>query len=659
MADDNALFEEIRDRFRAANDSTREQFEKAVDDLKFIRGDGYQWPTTLRQDREQDQRPCLEINKLPTFADQIIGDLRQNEPQIKIKPVDSKADPKTAEILTGLIRNIEVQNDAETAYDTAAESAIICGVGAWRVGTDYGGEDQFEQDITIRRIKNPFTVYWDPASQNWTREDSVYCFVTEKLSKAEFRKQYPKAGMMPFDADRDKTFLWGDDKSIRVAEYFKKEDVKKKIFLMQPTNKQTGQQGEIFITSEKPDPEKLAYDPNFAWEILRERSVETYKLVWYKVTQSEVLEGPIDWPGKYIPVVMVYGKELNIEGETDYRGVVRNAKDPQRLYNYSRSTGAEVISLAPKAPYLVTANQIKNYQRIWEVAHKRSFAYLPFDVDPSAPGMVPQRAQPVSANTGIRDEIMMADQELRDTTGLQQASLGMKSNEKSGRAIIARQREGDVGAFPYHDNLARALRYQGKILVDLIPKIYDTPRIVRILNRDGTDKFVPVNQPFEEQGPQGAIERIYDLTVGKYDVVVSIGPAYSTEREEAATNLLDFVQAIPAAGPLIADRIAKNLDFPGSDELEKRLKLLLPPSLQQAESGQPPPAPPPPNPAEILQIKRLEAEAKSAEIDAQIKFVQLRRLQAGLPMEPRDFPPQDVTKPLSKEDENAPKEREE
>ncbi len=620
--DDNDILYEIKQRFKEAFDASNEQYDECLDDLRFADGD--QWPASLKADRNADGRPCLVINKVPTFADQVIGDIRQNEPGIKVKPVDSKADPKTAEIFTGLIRNIEVQNDAETAYDTAAESAVYCGIGAWRVGTDYTDDDQFEQDITISRIKNPFTIYWDPAAQKWQKEDGQYCFITEKIPKKEFERQYPKASLMPFEGGKDKDPYWGDDKNIRVVEYFKKEPIEKTLYLVQRTDPMTGQPGEIYITEMKPEPDRLP-----GWKILKERKVESYKIKWWKANQAEILEGPVDWPGRYIPIVMVYGKEINIEGRTNYRGVVRYAKDPQRLYNFARSTSAEVISLAPKAPYLVTTKMIGNYQNLWDNAHKRSYPYLPYDIDAQAPGAMPKRAEPIGVNTGVQAEIMMSDQELHDTTGLQLASMGKKSNEKSGRAIIARQREGDVANFAYYDDLARALRYEGKILVDLIPKIYDTARIIRILNKDGTDKFVPVNQPFTEEENGQQIQKIYDLTVGKYDVVVAIGPSYTTERQETAENMLAFVSAVPQAGMLIADLIAKNMDWPGADEIEKRLKLLLPPQLQQGGNGGAAMPPPPPNPMDLIQQRGLAADVQGKDLANEAAFYKMRREKSG------------------------------
>jgi hypothetical protein len=641
------LLKEIKDRFAIAYDAVDAMYTYAIDDLNFLLGDT-QWPTEIKNQRDLEGRPCLTINKLPVFADQIIGDLRQNEPAIKIKPVDSKADPITAEIFTGLIRNIEVQNDAEIAYDTAIESAIECGIGAFRIGTKYSEEDQFEQDITISRMKNPFTCFPDPSAEKWDKSDGRYFFITERIDRDEFKRMYPKASLMPFESAKDRNPVWGDDRNIRVAEYFKKEPVKKTISLVQKID-QMGMPGEMFVTEEKPNQAYLGS----GWRVLKQREVEVDKIVWCKCTQAEIIEGPQDWPGKYFPIIMVYGKEINIEGETTYYGIVRHSKDPQRLYNYSRSTGAEVTSLAPKAPYLVTAKMISNYQNKWDTAHKKSYPYLPYDADQQAPGLMPKRVEPIAMNTGIHEEILIADQEMHDTTGLQLASLGKKSNEKSGRAIMARQREGDIANFAYYDNLARAMRYAGRVLIDLIPKIYDTPRIVRILNRDGTDKQVPINQSFIDVD---GISKIFDLTVGKYDVVVSIGPGYNTQREETAEKLIEFLQAVPQAGPLVADLVAKNMDWEGSDELEKRLKLLLPPQLQDGNNGKPPP----PNPQDIMamekfkvdmmkiqmETKKMEEESKGVAIENEEKFIRVQRMREGKTPEP-------------KEKKDAPKERSE
>lgn len=610
--EDKDIIDEIRERFGLAYQAVDEENEEMLDDLVFLNGE--QWPADLKKTREADGRPCLVINKIPNFADQVIGDIRQNSPTIKVKPVDSNSDPETAEILTGLIRNIEVQSNAEIAYDTAAESTVYMGKGAFRVVTEYSDDDTFEQDIRIRRIKNPFTVVWDPSAMEWDKSDAKYCFITEKMPKDKFKRQYPDASNSPFDASV-KDAQWSDENTVRIVEYFKRNEEKKKLYLMR----------DPLTKTEKQTDEKLE-----GWDVVKSRDVTQHKITWYKANGVEILEGPTEWPGKYVPIVSVFGKELNIEGKTVYRGITRHSKDPQRLYNYARSTSAEVMSLAPRAPYILSSKMIGQYQTYWDNAHKKNFPYLPFQSDPNLPGVIPQRTQPIQANTGIQTEVIVADQEMHDTSGLQQASLGQKSNEKSGRAIMARQREGDVANYAYYDNLARALKYCGKVILDLIPRIYDTPRVIRILGEDNAEQFVPVNQPV--QNKQG-IERIFDLTTGKYDVIVTIGPSYSTQREEAADSMLQFLTAFPAAAPIVGDLVAKNMDWPGASEFEKRLKALLPPQVLGGEGGSPPPAQPPsppPDPEKIGKAQKTQAETEGLLIENRMKAHELARKEMGI-----------------------------
>uniref|UniRef100_A0A6M3IEK9 Putative P22-like portal protein n=1 Tax=viral metagenome TaxID=1070528 RepID=A0A6M3IEK9_9ZZZZ len=630
--DNNDILAEIKANFKKAYDAAEAEYTMMIDDLRFMNGE--QWAQSLKADREADGRPCLTINKTAVFHDQIAGDIRMNTPSIKVKPVDSGADPDTAKMIMGLIRNIEHQSGADAAYDTAGESAAACGKGTFRIVTEYASDDSFDQEIYIRRMKNPFTVFWDPAAQEWDKRDADYCFVTEKIDRDTFFEQYPDGSASSFDAGKDSDASWGDKETVRVVEYFKRDPVISKLYLIQYADKT---EPEVVDTL----PDKTLYQ----YEVLKERKVESHKLIWYKATAAEILEGPIEMAGKYIPIVEIWGKEINIENETHYRGVVRNMIDPQKLYNYSRSTSAEVISLAPKAPYLVTAAMVGEYQAIWNKAHKKSFPYLPYTPDPKMPGVMPSKTPPISADTGIINEIMVSDQELHDTSGLQQASLGKQSNEKSGKAIQARQREGDVANYVYYDNITRGLRYAGKVIVDLIPSIYDVPKVRRIMGEDGTEQMVQFGEPFVDKDGKS---KLYDLTTGRYDVVVSIGPSYSTQREEAADNMMNFMGAIPGTAPLIADLVVGNMDWPGADEISDRLKKTLPPGLLPPEQdgggqGQPPPGPPPPpDPMMMMEMEKAKVllqqeQLKAVKLKAEIEKIQvetkLKAMEAAFPQE--------------------------
>lgn len=594
---------EIMQHFKDSVDAFGMPRDEMVDDLRMLNGENI-WPSDIQADREADGRPCLNINKLPQFHDQVVGDLLINRPRLSIRPVDSEADPDTARILGGMIRNIENISDADTVIDTAVNSMTACGLGAWRIVTDYVDNESFDQEILYRRIKNPFTCWPDPMAQEWNYSDGKFFIITEKVPVEQFKKDYPGKRHQPVPGDKDDSGDWFEPKNIRIAEYFEKEPTNKKLYLIEYQDEGL----ERAIVDKLPDSEERPYKK------IDERDIEDYKIVHYKVTGAEILDGPNEWPGKYFPIILVMGKELNIENKTVHHGIVRHAKDPLRLYNFSRSQSAETISLAPKAPYIMTQAQVQNHEREWKMAHKRNYPYLLYNADPRSPGP-PQRQIPNIVHTGIQQEIVIADQELHDTIGLQEASLGERSNEKSGKAIIARQRQGDTAQVSYAANLGRAMKYAGKVLVDLIPKIYDTERIVRILGEDDSEEHVPINTPFTDNK---GIEKIYDLNVGKYDTVVRIGPSYSTMREEAADSMMQFIKVVPQAGPIIGDLIAKNLDWPGADQIQERLQKLLPPGLLESENtpqggpqGQPPPiGPPAPPPDPTIEIKLAQEQEK-------------------------------------------------
>jgi hypothetical protein len=631
MADkynNDELIFEIKERFKACDSATEELYRTMVDDLNFLEGEGKQWPDDIKKQRVADGRPCLEINKLPAFHDRIVGDQRRNRPSIKVLPVDDNADKDTARVLTGLIRNIEVQSKAYTAYNTAYDGASSCGMGAWRVLTEYAADDVFDQDIRIKRIKNQFTVYVDPAAQEADFSDAEYMFITEKLPRKEYIKQYPNAARMEFQAHRDEYKGWVEEDTVRVCEYFRRKKVKKRLYLIVTPDNPA--QTAVF---EEDLPEIYDVVARNGEPVIRD--VETHQIEWMKCNAAEILEGPQDWAGRYIPIVIVTGKELNIENKTTFRGIVRHAKDPMRLYNYNRSQQAEVNALAPRAPYILTPKQISKHKRMWDNQHRKSYPYLLFNPDPKFPGK-PERQWPQPPSVGIQQEIILSDQELHDTTGLPLASMGEKSNEKSGKAIQERRLQGDMGQIVYADNLTIAMEYCGRILVDLIPKIYDVPRVVRIMGEDDTPEHVTINAPFEEE--KTGKQRLYDVTTGKYDVIVSVGPSYQSQRQEAAVAMTEFITAYPDSAPIISDLLVKNMDWPGSDEIAERLKKLVPPQIlaPEPEDGE---QPPPPTEAELemqaqqaavmeSEAKIKLAEAEQAEVEVEIKKAELRKTEA-------------------------------
>lgn len=571
---DDEFMSTARARFDRAMEYEEQCREDAEEDFCFLNGD--QWPEEVKRQREIEQRPCLTVNKLTQAVAQATGDARLNKPAIKIRPVE-QADDDDAEVMEGLIRQIETQSSATTAYITAYEHSVGGGFGHWRVVSQYNEDDIFTQDLRIARIKDPFSVVWDPDASEYDKSDAKFCFVFERMSTDAFEAEYPDKKPHSWE-DSDYRRQSGDwysvtDKTVRIAEYWERKPCKK--YLAQTVDGRV-----IDVTDFKDNLDEIAAHP----EIHRIREVDSHKVCMTVIDGSQVLEKTKDWAGKYIPVVSTYGPDEVTRGAPRYRSLIRYAKDPQRMYNFWTTQITEKIALAPKSPFIGTSKMFSRHKRLWANANTTNRAYLPFTADTDFPGQFPRREEPAALNVAEIEQRNQSADDIKATTGLYDASLGNRSNETSGRAILARQREGDVATFPWMDNLSRSIAHTGRILVDLIPKIYDTQRQVRILGVDGSQKLIPINQPFRTN--DGEI-RVHDLAKGKYDVEVTVGPSYTTKRIEAAESMMSFVQAFPGAAPLVGDLIAQNMDWPGADEISERMKHLLPPELKDTDDLSP------------------------------------------------------------------------
>ena len=619
---DGDLIRVARERYQKAVDNEQENRDDAIEDLEFLAGE--QWPEEIRRERIEDDRPILTINKLPQYVRQVTGDIRQNRPAIKIRPADDVADDEIADVFSGLIRHIEAASDAGIAYHTAAEGAAQCGMGHFRIVTEYSALDTFEQNIRIRRIKDHFSVVWDPQAAELTYEDARYCFVEENLDIETFKARYPDSDTAGFDFQDQATYAylgdWITHETVRVAEYWTKTLEPKTLALLQDGRTVT-------VTKDDADLGAVVGEDGTVNPIIKTRKVMAPKIEMRLISGAEVLEDAKEWPGHSIPVIPVIGEEIHIGRKTVRHGVIRHAKDPQRMYNYWRTAQTEQIALQPKSPYTVTALNIAGYEDIWKQANTRNVPYLPYTPDKTNAGQAPQRNAPPFRSEGMAQEIIVASEDMKGTTGIYDAGLGAKSNEISGKAILARQRESDVGTYTYSDNLARAIRHAGRILIEIIPRIYDTERVVRILNEDETGKAVPINQRVEDS--EGNFRIINDITVGKYDVVVVTGPSYSTKRMEAADGMIQLVQGNPELGKLIMDLIVRNLDWPGADEIAERLRKMLPPGMVEPEEGEEEIPEAPPSPEQIkaqadIEGDQREQERKDAEAAADVEATEAK-----------------------------------
>ena len=548
--------------------SDEENRTEALQDLKFRSGD--QWPSNVIQERQGENRPTVTINKTGQFIRQVTGDLRKNPPSIRIRPVGDGADPDTAKVLGGLIRKIEQNSDAQNAYITAVDQAATCGMGHWRILTQYSQWDVFDQDIVVEPIMDPMAVVWDRMSEKPDRTDAKHCFISQWMRPEEFKEAHPDAASVSFDdrnLENSAPKQWFGEDLIRVAEVFFKRPMKRTMALMPD--------GKVVDISDM-DESVL-----FSLPITRKRETIVDCVYWCKINGQEILEGPRKWPGRHIPVVPVIGEEIHNGERLVRKGLIRDLKDAQRLYNYARSAEAEVVALQPKAPFIGTKKQLQGHWDMWKNANKKNYPALVYDADPQAPGP-PQRVQPPVASQALAQMAATSSDDMKSTTGIYDASLGARTNETSGVAIRARQAEGDTGTFVFSDNLARSMKQSARVILDLIPQVYDTERMIVVMHEDDSIEETVLNRVVMVDGEPVTL---HDVTLGKYDVEVTVGPTYATRRAEAVESMTAFAQTNPQAAALISDLIAKNSDWPGADQIARRLRKIIPPQILEGEKN--------------------------------------------------------------------------
>lgn len=601
-------------RFRTVMNAERHNRLEAAEDLRMLAGQDH-WPSDVVRERELDGRPVLVINKLPGFADRVINEGRINQVGVKIIPRGNGASKEVAEVLNGMIKSIEMESDAEVAYQTAFEGAVHCGFGYFRVSTSYVEDSPFEQEIRIDRIKNNFSVALDPARTKHDGSDSRFAFVTEMISVEEYEARWPdlKApASLEDDGANSESSFWLEENSVRVGEYWVKVPEKKRFYLLSDSRTVDADEWDEAVPILKQDevlvhvapdlssgqpvqvpgpaPEGSGFPEQILNEVpsvVRDRTVNSHKVVHYLIDGEKIIEGPTEWPGKFIPIIPIWGKEITVDGKTFLRGAIRNAKDSQRMYNYFRTAATETVALAPKAPWVGTVEQFEGHEEEWADANRANRAFLVYN---HAPGVNPPTRQVITQTAiGEITESNISSDEMKDTTSIQDASLGAAGNEVSGLAIARRQSQSDVVNFTYVDNRRRAIKFCGQIILDLIPKIYDTERQVMIVRPDDEEDFVTVNQVVPNPMSDEPII-INDLSLGTYGVSATTGPSFHTQRQEAAASMLDFVRTAPEAAQFVIDLIAENMDWPGATKIANRLRKLLPPGID--DDGPPPPQQP-------------------------------------------------------------------
>ena len=553
--------EDAKQFLKFANDADSNNRSEALEDLKFAAGD--QWPVEIQNSRTLEARPCLTINKVDAYCRQIANQQRQQRPRMKAHGMNTEADAHMADVISGIFRHIEVQSDADAAYDTAFDFAVRMGWGFFRITTDYRNDDSFDQEIYIKPVDNPFTVYFDPNSTMPDGSDAEKVLITTVMSKEAFRKQYPNADDGTGFVQRgtgDTNAEWVMKEDIRIAEYFYVE--RETATLVMLSDGTTAYQDEIT------DEIKLAMEEQGI--TIADKRPSVRKVVkWVKLTGIEILEESV-WAGKYIPIIPVYGQMLTVENKRKKFGLVRMAKDPQRMYNFWTTSITESVALAPKAKWLLAEGQDEGHENEWAMANIKSMPVLRYkqkDID-GQPAPPPQRLQPEPPPQGLMAAAAGITADLQQVVGIFDPSQ-LPTGNISGKALQGQQQQVDMTNFHYYDNLTRSIRQCGRVILDLIPKIYDRERVLRIIGDDGKPELLTINR----YGPdEDGVNRVLnDVTIGEYDVVMETGPGYNSKRSEAVDSMMAVIAADPTLMPQIGDLVFRNMDFPGAETIADRL----------------------------------------------------------------------------------------
>ena len=558
--------------WRLVNDADSTNRAEALQDIKFAAGD--QWPIEIQNSRNVEARPCLTINKIDAYIRQVTNQQRMQRPRIKVHPVNNLADYKIAQVIEGITRHIETNSNADTAYDTAFDYAVRMGWGYWRVNYKYVSESSFDQEIYIDAIDNPFTVYFDPNSIRPDGSDAERCLITTVLDKKIFREMYPDAddgaNFQPRSTGDD-TAAWITKEDIRIAEYFYVERERARLFLLSDGTSAFADSESFFERVEAA-----------GLEVIDERDSYRRAVKWCKMTAMEVLEEKT-WAGKYIPIVPCYGAQVIVDDKRKKYGLVRFAKDPQRMYNFWRTSMTESVALAPKAKWLLAEGQDEGHENEWALANIKSTPVLRYkqkDIE-GVPAPVPQRLQPEPPPLGIMEAAGAISADLQMVLGILDPNQ-LPSGNISGKALMGQQAQVDLSNFHFYDNMTRSIKHTGKIILDLIPKIYDTQRVMRIIGSDGQPDMTVINE-------QSAIgEVLNDVTVGEYDVVMDTGPGFQSRRQQAVESMMPLLAGNAELFNIAGDLVFRNMDFPGADVIADRLAALNPMAQIDQKSDIPP-----------------------------------------------------------------------
>lgn len=545
-----------REEYQADLEADRENREAAVEDKEFSAGE--QWDPVVLESRKG--LPSFVINTVPQFTAQVVGDWRSNKIGVKIVPAED-GDDNVASVREDLVRAIEMKSRATRIYDDAFESAVTCGDGAFRVTTQYLRDDVFDQEIVIKPISDALSVVWDRLSVDPTGRDARRCFVDDTLPRKEFDKKWPEQDPSTLAVQMASSLRaagWYDDTTVRVTEHWR--------MIERPRIVGMFEDGTVYVITDENMDQLLSTKGN----PIRTRVAPCSYAQMHLITGHAILAGPFEFKLNRLPIIRMTGRVQDIAGRRVRYGLVRFMKDSVRMRNFWRSTAAEQLGYAPKAQWIGTESAFEGYEDAFRKAHLSRDPILKVS-DDAVIGQNLQRVEPPTPHTALHNESMINAQDLKDVTGIHDASLGAKSNEVSGKAIAARQNQGGMASMTYYDNGNAAVLECGDVINQLLPQIYDGARITRGIGEDGAARFVKLNDPYDPKA--------VDLSAGNYDVATTTGASFATRRVEAADAMLQAVQVWPQLMEIAGDLVVKAQDWPGAEKFAERLKKAIPAQL--------------------------------------------------------------------------------
>ena len=552
--------------------------QRFKEDMRFLYADSDnqdQWNAAVRAGRNLAGQVMVTINKTHTHWLHVVNQVKMNRPQIEVSPTGDQSTYESAQILEQVMRRIEYISDAESAYDIATQFMVGGGVGYWRVVTDYTDQDSFDQDIFIRQIPDPLSVYLDPNIKMQDGSDAKFAFVFDEIPRKDAEAKYGvKASQSTSIGDMAENWMSAD--KVRIAEYYERSESKEWLYAVPAEDGSTTLARESELGPEGARMMKEMYEQSR--EVMR-RKVPKYNVMHHLIVGDSIAETSI-WPGKYIPIVRCVGEEIVMDGRLDRKGLTRYLKDPQRAYNYNASAALEYGALQSKSPYLAPVEAIEGLEDFWATANSQNHAYLPYNhADESGnPVPPPQRSSPPTSAPVFLEGMQTAEHEMMMASGQYEATFSAQGNEVSGRAIDQRRQQGERVTFHYPDALAKSIRFTGKIILDLIPKIYDTKRVIRIMSESGVEQQIQIDPQakqalqMQEQQEEAKVSAIFNPSVGQYDVVATVGPNYETRRKEAFAAMTELLAGNMSLAPVIGDLYMGAADFPNADELQERMR---------------------------------------------------------------------------------------